>query len=134
MRMSLVSSRLVKMSFVLALALLPLVAGYSKTFIVPHVDGQDDSPAVAAALATGNYTSDSLILFQKGVTYNLWTVSIIPAPHRPIDSQFSQPIKFHKMRNSEIAFEGNISYPKDIATIQAEVAKPVCGALRLEHM
>lgn len=55
-----------------ALALLPLVSAYSKTFVVPHVDGKDDSPAVVAALA--NYSSDSLILFKKGVTYNLWTV------------------------------------------------------------
>jgi hypothetical protein len=57
-----------------ALSLLPLVAAYSKTFVVPHVDGKDDSPAVVAALA--NYSSDSLILFKQGVTYNLWTVCI----------------------------------------------------------
>jgi hypothetical protein len=56
-----------------ALALLPLVSAYSKTFVVPHVNGKDDSPAVIAALA--NYSSNSLILFKKGVTYNLWTVS-----------------------------------------------------------
>jgi hypothetical protein len=58
---------------VAAVALLPLVSAYSQTFVVPHVDGQDDSPTVMAALA--KYNSDSLILFKKGVTYNLWTVS-----------------------------------------------------------
>ncbi|CCO27515.1 hypothetical protein BN14_01495 [Rhizoctonia solani AG-1 IB] len=84
-----------------ALALLPLVSAYSKTFVVPHVDGQDDSPAVAAALA--NYSSDSLILFKRGVTYNLWT-----------------PINFDSLTNSEVAFEGNATYPTSIAAIQAE--------------
>lgn len=59
---------------VAALALLPLVSAYSKTFVVPHTAGKDDSPAVVAALA--NYSSDSLILFKKGITYNLWTVRI----------------------------------------------------------
>ncbi|EUC66233.1 glycoside hydrolase family 28 protein [Rhizoctonia solani AG-3 Rhs1AP] len=87
------------------LALFPLVSAYSKTFTVPHVDGKDDSPAVVAALA--NYSSDSLILFEKGITYNLWT-----------------PINFGSLTNTEIAFEGNATYPTDIATIQAEVAKP----------
>jgi hypothetical protein len=58
-----------------ALALLPLVSAYSKTFVVPHTPGKDDSPAVVAAIA--NYSSDSLIIFKKGVTYNLWTVSTI---------------------------------------------------------
>ncbi|ELU45335.1 glycoside hydrolase family 28 protein [Rhizoctonia solani AG-1 IA] len=89
-----------------ALALLPLVSAYSKTFVVPHVDGKDDSPAVIAALA--NYSSDSLILFQKGVTYNLWT-----------------PINFGSLTNSEVAFEGNATYPTSIAAVQAEVAKSV---------
>ncbi|KAH7096853.1 pectin lyase-like protein [Auriculariales sp. MPI-PUGE-AT-0066] len=87
-----------------ALTLLPLVSAYSKTFVVPHVDGKDDSPAVIAALA--DYSSDSLILFQRGVTYNLWT-----------------PINFGTLTNAEVAFEGNATYPTDIATVQAEVAK-----------
>ncbi|KAJ1309256.1 hypothetical protein OPQ81_004920 [Rhizoctonia solani] len=86
-------------------ALIPLVSAYSKTFVVPHVDGKDDSPAVVAALA--NYSTDSLILFKKGITYNLWT-----------------PINFGSLANSEIAFEGNATYPTDITTVQAEVAKP----------
>ncbi|KAH7343202.1 pectin lyase fold/virulence factor [Rhizoctonia solani] len=93
------------MIVVAAFSLLPLVSAYSKTFLVPHIDGQDDSPTVVSALA--NYSSDSLILFKKGVTYNLWT-----------------PINFGSLTNSEIAFEGNATYPTDIATIQAEVAKP----------
>lgn len=56
------------------LTLVPsLVAGYSKTFVVPHVDGQDDTPALKAVLS--NYSSDAQILFQRGVSYNIWTVS-----------------------------------------------------------
>ncbi|CAE6425032.1 unnamed protein product [Rhizoctonia solani] len=89
---------------VATLALLPLVSAYSKTFVVPHVDGKDDSPAVVAALA--NYSSDSLILFKKGITYNLWT-----------------PINFGSLTNSEVAFEGNATYPTNITTVQNEVAK-----------
>ncbi|CCO30407.1 hypothetical protein BN14_04436 [Rhizoctonia solani AG-1 IB] len=87
-----------------ALALLPLVSAYSKTFVVPHTPGKDDSPAVVAAIA--NYSSDSLIIFKKGVTYNLWT-----------------PINFGTLNNCEVAFEGNATYPTSIAAVQAEVAK-----------
>ncbi|KEP52780.1 glycoside hydrolase family 28 protein [Rhizoctonia solani 123E] len=92
--------------FVVIAGSLYLVADFYRlgTFVVPHVDGRDDSPAVVAALA--NYSSDSLILFKKGVTYNLWT-----------------PINFGTLKNSEVAFEGNATYPTDIATVQAEVAK-----------
>lgn len=72
-----------------------------KTFIVPHTASQDDIPALAAALATGNYSSNSTILFQKGITYNIFT-----------------PIKFSVLTNVEIAIEGNLTYPADIPTVQ----------------
>lgn len=86
------------------LSLVPtLVASYSKTFVVPHVDGQDDTPALKAVLA--NYSSDAQILFQRGVSYNIWT-----------------PINFGSLTNVEISIQGNLSYPTDIATIQNIVA------------
>ncbi|KAG8971902.1 hypothetical protein FRC05_010571 [Tulasnella sp. 425] len=86
------------------LTLVPtLVASYSKTFVVPHVDGQDDTPALKAVLA--NYSSDAQILFQRGVSYNIWT-----------------PINFGKLTNVEISVQGNLSYPTSIATIQSIVA------------
>lgn len=69
------------MVFVAALALLPLVSAYSRTFVVPHTVGKDDSPAVIAALP--KYNSDSRILFKKGVTYNLWTVTTALDLSRP---------------------------------------------------
>ncbi|KAF6749325.1 pectin lyase-like protein [Ephemerocybe angulata] len=74
-----------------------------KTFTVPHVDGQDDTPALLAALP--DYASNSTILFKQGVHYNIWT-----------------PIKFPVLNNVEIRIEGNLSYPEDMATVQAIVA------------
>ncbi|KAK0465961.1 pectin lyase fold/virulence factor [Desarmillaria tabescens] len=69
------------------------------TFVVPHTDGQDDTPGLMASLA--NFMSNSTILFQKGVTYNIFT-----------------PVEFSKLTNVEVAIEGNITYPSDIATVQ----------------
>jgi hypothetical protein len=71
-----------------------------KTFTVPHTKGADDSAALNAALA--NYSTDSIILFKKGTTYNIWT-----------------PIKFPTLKNVEVAIEGNLTYPDDIATVQS---------------
>ncbi|KAF9469492.1 pectin lyase-like protein [Collybia nuda] len=76
-----------------------------KTFVVPHTNGQDDSPGLNAALA--NFTTDSTILFKKGIKYNVFT-----------------PITFPVLNNVEIRFEGNLSYPTDIPAIQAIVASP----------
>ncbi|KDQ20171.1 glycoside hydrolase family 28 protein [Botryobasidium botryosum FD-172 SS1] len=78
------------------------VAG-AKTFVVPHTAGKDDAPAVRAALAS--YRSDSTILFQKGITYNILT-----------------PIDFGTLTNVEIAIEGNITLPAEIPVVQAIVA------------
>ncbi|KAJ8454667.1 hypothetical protein ONZ45_g19214 [Pleurotus djamor] len=73
-----------------------------KVFEVPHVDGQDDTPALLAALP--NYTVDSTILFKKGVKYNILT-----------------PITFPLFTNVEVRIEGNLTYPTDVPTIQAIV-------------
>ncbi|KAJ4471686.1 pectin lyase-like protein [Lentinula edodes] len=74
------------------------VASWS-TFIVSHTAGQDDTPALTAAIA--NYSSNSTILFQKGITYNIFT-----------------PIKFPTLTNVEILIEGNLTYPTNITAIQ----------------
>ncbi|CDO73384.1 hypothetical protein BN946_scf185013.g18 [Trametes cinnabarina] len=74
------------------------------TFTVPHADGQDDTPALIAALATGTLSSNATILFAKGTKYNIFS-----------------PIKFPVLNNVEVRIEGNLSYPDDIATIQAIV-------------
>lgn len=73
----------------------------TKTFVVPHVPGQDDTPGLAAVLS--NYSTNATILFQKGITYNIFT-----------------PIKFPKLTNVEVRIEGNLTYPSDIATIQGQ--------------
>ncbi|KAL4251280.1 glycosyl hydrolase 28 family protein [Abortiporus biennis] len=53
------------------------------------------------ALATGNYSTNSTILFKKGTTYNIFT-----------------PVKFPVFTNVEIRIEGNITYPTSISAIQ----------------
>lgn len=99
-----------------------------RTYVVPHVNGQDDSPALLAALATTNYSTDTTILFKQGVTYNIWTVSVAPTctPSNASHSlAISQPLTFPSLSNVEIAIEGNISLPTNISTIQAIVAHSV---------
>ncbi|KAJ8487605.1 hypothetical protein ONZ51_g4069 [Trametes cubensis] len=87
--------------FTIALLLLSTYVSAWKTFVVPHTDGQDDTPALAAALATGNYSANAIILFAKGTKYNIFT-----------------PIKFPVLNNVEVRIEGNLSYPDDIPAIQ----------------
>ncbi|KAF4611612.1 hypothetical protein D9613_004513 [Agrocybe pediades] len=84
------------------IAIVSSAASAWKTFTVPHTDGQDDTPALMAALP--DYTSDSTILFKKGVNYNIFT-----------------PVKFPVLNNVEVRIEGNLTYPADIPTIQAIV-------------
>ncbi|KAE9391768.1 pectin lyase-like protein [Gymnopus androsaceus JB14] len=84
-----------------------LLLGYAlparswSAFTVPHASGQgqDDTPALTAVLA--NFSSNSTILFQKGITYNIFT-----------------PIKFPVLTNVEVRIEGNLTYPTNITAIQ----------------
>lgn len=69
------------------------------TFTVPHLAGQDDTPALLEAMK--DLSSDSTILFESGITYNIFT-----------------PIQFPELTNVEIRIEGNLTYPTDIPTIQ----------------
>ena len=93
----------------LLLAFLVSYAAAWQTFVVQHTDGQDDTPALTAALASGKYSANTTILFEKGKTYNIFT-----------------PITFPALNNVEVAIEGNLTYPEDIPTIQSE-----CIHLRL---
>ena len=93
-------------------ALLLFLASYVsawKTFVVSHTDGQDDTPALTAALVSGNYSTNATILFAKGTKYNIFT-----------------PIKFPTLTNVEVAIEGNLSYPDSIPTIQGECLRRDC--------
>lgn len=72
-------------------------------FTVPHTSGQDDTPGLIQTLSAGNVTTNATILFQKSITYNIFT-----------------PIKFPVMHNVEVAIEGNLTYPTDISTIQGK--------------
>ena len=89
------------MYFVLLSLLVPCVAAWS-TFTVPHTDGQDDTPALITALATGNYSTNATILFAKGTKYNIFT-----------------PIRFPTLTNVEVRIEGNLSYPDSITAVQS---------------
>lgn len=85
-------------SFTILLLCVSTVYGW-KTYSVPHIPGQDDTPALSAALP--NLATNSTILFQKGITYNIFT-----------------PLKFPALNNVEVRIEGNLTYPTDIAIIQ----------------
>ena len=84
------------------IAIVQLVGAWN-TFIVPHSPGKDDTPAILAALP--DFATNSTILFQEGVTYNIFT-----------------PITFPTLNNVDICIEGNLTYPTDIGTIQGRLA------------
>jgi hypothetical protein len=74
------------------------------TYVVPHSPGNDDTPALAAALAANkSLLTDATILFQKGITYNI-----------------STPISFPNLQNVVVSIEGNITYAADIKKTQGE--------------
>lgn len=85
------------------LALLPAAVGAWQTVVVPHSSNRtaDDAPLLRSALASGNFSANTTILFQRGVSYNIFT-----------------PVKFPVFQNVEVAIEGNLTYPSDIATVQ----------------
>lgn len=74
-----------------------------KTFVVPHNDGSDDVPDLTASIS--KYTYNSTVIFEKGITYNIFT-----------------PLAFPNLTNVEISIQGNLTYPSDISTIQVAVA------------
>ncbi|KAF9528161.1 pectin lyase fold/virulence factor [Crepidotus variabilis] len=84
------------------LAALLTTGGAWKTYIVPHIQGQDDTPALLTALPS--YVTNATIRFAEGTTYNIYT-----------------PIKFPSLTNVEIVIEGNLTYPSSISTVQAVV-------------
>ena len=65
-------------------------------------DTESDSPAIENAFA--KCSSDSVIVFQEGVDYNVFT-----------------PISATNLSNVEIQMKGNLHLPQDIATVQAIV-------------
>lgn len=83
-------------------ACISTVIGWN-TFIVPHSPGEDDVPALLEALP--DLVENSSIVFQEGLTYNLFS-----------------PIKFPKLTNVEVVIEGNLTYATDIASIQGVVS------------
>lgn len=94
--------------FAPGLSFVPLALAWT-TYIVPHSGGDDDTPALAAALsANQTLTTNATILFRKGVTYNILT-----------------PVNFPPLNNVIIRVQGNISYAVDIEKTQGEDPKTV---------
>lgn len=87
----------------LALVLPLTLANGWQTFVVPHSFDRsaDDAPLLTKTLASGSLSSNTTILFEKGITYNVFS-----------------PVTFPVLHNVEIVIEGNLSYPVDIGAIQ----------------
>jgi len=74
------------------------------TYVVPHSEGNDDTPALAAAFAADpKLATDATILFEQGVTYNILT-----------------PIVFPRFENVIVSIQGNLTYAADIQATQGE--------------
>jgi len=72
------------------------------TYVVPHSDGKDDTPALAAAFAADpKLATNATILFKQGVTYNILT-----------------PISFPSLENVLVSIQGNLTYAADIQATQ----------------
>jgi len=74
------------------------------TYIVPHSQGNDDTPALTAAFAENpNLTRNTIILFKKGVIYNILT-----------------PINFPYFENVIVSVQGNLTYADNVKATQGE--------------
>ena len=72
------------------------------TYVVPHSQGNDDTPALAAAFAADpKLATNATILFEQGVTYNI-----------------STPIRFPPFENVIVSVQGNLTYAADIQATQ----------------
>lgn len=92
-----------------------IIAGAWSTFVVPHTEDADDTPALMAAIS--DYTSDASIVFEANTTYNVWS-----------------PITFSHLTNVEVVISGNLTYPTSIETVQGHVAAAVSADQSLDHM
>ena len=84
-----------------ALSFVSLAVAWT-TYVVPHSEGNDDTPALAAAFsADPKLATNATILFQQGVTYNILT-----------------PIFFPRLENVIVSVQGNLSYGADVQATQ----------------
>lgn len=78
----------------------PRQASRNQKCVVPSSnDASDDSSAIASAFA--QCSSDSIIEFSAGVNYNVF-----------------KPIKATNLSNVELAVNGNLHLPQDIASVR----------------
>jgi len=72
------------------------------TYVVPHSEGNDDTPALAAAFAADpKLATNATILFKQDIAYNIWT-----------------PIVFPRFENVIVSVQGNLTYAADIQATQ----------------
>jgi len=72
------------------------------TYVVPHSQGHDDTPALTAAFASNpKLARDATILFKQGVTYNILT-----------------PIHFPYFANVIVSVQGNLTYGANVQATQ----------------
>jgi len=80
-------------------------------YTVPYSGGNDDAPALNAALKNHpEYVTDVTILFKQGIKYNLNT-----------------PVNFPRLTNAIISVQGNISYAANIAKTQGTESHRNCA-------
>jgi polygalacturonase len=78
------------------------------TCLVAHMNGTDDTPFITRALTQcGN---ESVIVFQEGITYNVWT-----------------PAWLENLSNVEIRIYGNLTLPTNMSYIQGVVGQTSNG-------
>ncbi|CAG7850819.1 Probable exopolygalacturonase C; AltName: Full=Galacturan 1,4-alpha-galacturonidase C; AltName: Full=Poly(1,4-alpha-D-galacturonide)galacturonohydrolase C; Flags: Precursor [Serendipita indica DSM 11827] len=76
---------------------------YSKTCVVPHKDGQDDSPEIVKVFQQCN--KNAQIVFKEGVDYNMWS-----------------PMSWVNLSGVTISLNGNLHLPNNITAVQQKVA------------
>ena len=80
-------------------------------YTVPYSGGNDDAPALNAALKSHpEYVTDVTILFKQGIKYN-----------------FNTPVYFPRLTNAIVSVQGNISYASNIAATQGTESNQNCA-------
>lgn len=75
---------------------------FTKTCVMPHTHGGDDSPGILAAASP--CLQNGTIIFEEGINYNVLT-----------------PLSFTGLENVRFSFEGNLSLSDNVTYVQTVV-------------
>ncbi|OBZ68553.1 putative exopolygalacturonase C [Grifola frondosa] len=102
-----------RLDAVTTILLCALSASGWRTFVVSHADGQDDTPALKTVLSSGNFSSNSTILFEKGVKYNIFTPLTFPVLNNVEVAlmSYDSPSDGAKFQGFQLAIVGSSSFP-----------------------